>query len=202
MEVGREHVVREVAVAVEGGLLGDLRRADRAVPDERRHVIQRARGRGEALQRGAELALPVDDVLPPEPVQQVVVLEGEGDALPDVLAEPRIDRHGVAAADHEVESTLRHVLEHGVVLGDLHRVVGRHERHRGAQDDLLRERGDVAEQGGRGDRDERRVVMLAEREDVEADLVRSLRDPHQVADAAPPRSASCRWSGPERCRRP
>lgn len=29
---------------VEGGLLGDLRRADRAVPDERRHVGERSRG--------------------------------------------------------------------------------------------------------------------------------------------------------------
>ena len=42
---GPEDVVREEAVAVEGGLLGDLGAADRAVPDERRHVVERARGR-------------------------------------------------------------------------------------------------------------------------------------------------------------
>lgn len=40
--LGPEDVVGEEAVAVVGGLLGDLRGADRAVPDERRDVIQRA----------------------------------------------------------------------------------------------------------------------------------------------------------------
>src|SRR3712207_997751 len=44
-----EDVVGEEAVAVVGGLLGDLRGADRAVPHERRDAAQRPRGRGEAL---------------------------------------------------------------------------------------------------------------------------------------------------------
>jgi hypothetical protein len=87
---GPEDVVREEAVAVVGGLLGDLGRADRAVPDERRDAVERARGRGEALQRRAELALPVDDVLTPQLVQQRVVLDRE-QALTDVLAEPGVD---------------------------------------------------------------------------------------------------------------
>src|SRR5699024_9327694 len=53
-----EDVVVEEPVAVVGGLLGDLRTADGAVPDRGRHVVERARGGGEALQWGAELALP------------------------------------------------------------------------------------------------------------------------------------------------
>ena len=84
--LGPEDVVGEETVTVIGGLLGDLRTADRAVPDEGRDVVKRTRRRGERLQRGAELALPVDDVLGPQPMQQVVVLDGQRDALPDVLA--------------------------------------------------------------------------------------------------------------------
>src|SRR5690606_27279522 len=60
--LGPEDVVGEEAVAVVGRLLGDLRTADRAVPDEGRLVVERTRGRGEAVQRGAVLAGP-DDVL-------------------------------------------------------------------------------------------------------------------------------------------
>src|SRR5690606_221899 len=67
-----EDVVGEEAVTVERGLLGDLRRADRAVPYERRHTVEGTRGRGEAVERGAELALPVDDVLLPQLTQERV----------------------------------------------------------------------------------------------------------------------------------
>ena len=76
--------------------------------------------RGEALERRAELALPVDVLLAPEPAQQCVVLDGERDALADVLAEPRVDRAGVAAAEHQVHPAVEQVLERRVVLGDAH----------------------------------------------------------------------------------
>src|SRR5690606_41391911 len=83
---GPEDVVVEEAVAVVRGLLGDLRRADGAVPDERRYAVQRAGRGGEALQRGTELALPGDDVLAPRPVRQGGVVEcdvgGQADVLP------------------------------------------------------------------------------------------------------------------------
>src|SRR6201999_407966 len=46
-----EDVVGEEAVTVESGLLSDLRSANRAVPDEGRHVVERTRDRGEALKR-------------------------------------------------------------------------------------------------------------------------------------------------------
>ena len=135
---GPEDVVGEEAVAVVGGLLGDLGAADRAVPDERGDAVERPRRRGEALQRRAEPPLPVDDLLAPQPVQQRVVLDGERDALADVLAEPRVDRAGVAAAHHEVVAAVREVLQRGVVLGDAHRVGRRDERGRGRQDDAAR----------------------------------------------------------------
>ena len=135
---GPEDVVGEVAVAVVGGLLGDLRRADRAVPDERRHVVERPRDGGEAGQRRAEVPLPVDHVLAPEAVQQVVVLQRQRQALVDVLAEPRIDRGGVAAAQHQVHPPLREVLQQRVLLGDPDRVVRRDQRRRGGQDQPLR----------------------------------------------------------------
>ena len=173
---GPEDVVVEEAVAVEGGLLGDLGAADRAVPHERRDAVERARGRGEALQRRAELPLPVDDVLVPQTAQQRVVLHRQRDALADVLAEPGIDGAGVAAPEREVDAAAGDVLQHRVVLGDLHRVVRGDQRRRGGELQALRAAGQVAERRRRRGRHERRVVVLAEGEDVEADLLGLLRD--------------------------
>ena len=179
---GPEDVVGEVAVTVVRGLLGDLRSADRAVPDERRHVIQGTRDGGEALQRGAELPLPVHHVLAPQPVQQVVVLQGQRQALADVLAEPREDRGGIAAAEHQVHPALAQVLQHRVLLGDAHRVVRRDQRGAGGEDQALGGGRDVGQQGGRRGGEERRVVVLADREHVEPDLLGLLRDRHDGVD--------------------
>ncbi len=180
--LGPEDVVREEAVAVVGGLFGDLGAADGTVPDERRNAVQRARRGGEALERGAEAALPVHDVLTPQLVQQGVVLDGQRDALADVLAEPRVDRPGVAPAHHHVHPALRQVLEHGEILGDLHRVVGGDERGGRRQDQPLGARGDPAEHGGGRGGHERRVVVLAGGEDVQADLLGLQRDPDHGRD--------------------
>ena len=177
-----EDVVVEEAVAVVRRLLGDLRTADGPVPHERRHPVQWSWGRGERLQRTTEAALPVHDLLAPEPAQQRVVLDRQRDAVPDVLAEPRVDRAGVAAAHHEVHAPAGEVLQHREVLGDLHRVVRRDEGGRRGQDQPLCPRSDVAEQGSRRGGDERRVVVLAGGEDVETDLFRLLRDRHHGRD--------------------
>ncbi len=174
-----EDVVVEEAVTVVRGLLRDLRAADAAVPDERRDAVERARGRREALEGRAELARPVHDLLIPQTAQERVVLDGELDAVADVLSEPRVDGAGVAAAHHEVHAAVGDDLEHRVVLGDLHRVVGRDERGARRQDDVLGRARQVAQQGGGGRGDERRVVVLAGREDVEARLVGVLRDGQQ-----------------------
>ena len=171
-----EDVVVEEAVAVERRLLGDLRAADRRVPDERRHAVERTRNGREALQRGAVPAVGVHDVLAPEPAQQRVVLDGERDAVADVLAEPRVDRAGVAPAQHQVHPPVGEVLQHRVVLGDLHRVVRGDQGGRRRQLQALRARRDVAEHRGRRGGDERRVVVLPRREDVEANLLGLQRD--------------------------
>jgi hypothetical protein len=115
-------------------------------------------------------------------VQQRVVLHRERDAHPDVLAEPRVDRSGVAAPHHQVDPAVGEVLQHRVVLGDLHRVVGGDQRGGRRQ---LQPGGacrDVAEHRRRRRRHERRVVVLTRREHVEADLLGLQRDRHHRLD--------------------
>ena len=174
---GPEDVVVEEPVAVVGGLLRDLGGADRAVPHEGGHAVERARGRGETLQGAAEPALPVDHVLPPQPVEQAVVLDRQRDALADVLAEPRIDRAGVAPPHGEVHAAVGQVLQVGVVLRDAHRVGGGDQGGGRGQLQPLGLRRDARQQDGRVPRrHERRVVVLARGEDVQAHLLRLLRD--------------------------
>jgi hypothetical protein len=110
------------------------------------------------------------------------VLEGEGNPVADVLAEPGIDRHGIAAAEHQVDPPLGKVLEHRVILGHLHRVVGGDQRHRRAENDVLCARRDVGEQRRRRGGEERRVVVLADGEDVEPHLIRALGDANDRID--------------------
>jgi hypothetical protein len=136
-------------------------------------------GRGvevKPCQRRAELAFPVDDVLAPQPVEQVVVLQRQRKAVADVLAEPRVDRSGVPAAEHEVHAALGQVLEHRVLLGDADRVVRGDQRGRRREDDPLGERREVGQQRRRRGREERRVVVLADGEHVQADLLSLDRD--------------------------
>ena len=178
-----EDVVVEEAVAVVGGLFRDFGAADRTVPNERGNPIERAWRRRELMQRGAVLALEVDALLPPECVQERVVLDGEGDAVADVLAEPGVDGPGVATAHHEIDAAVGEVLEVGVVLGETHGVVRRDQRRRRGEDELLRLRRDVSQQDWRiRGRDERRVVVLAGGEDVHADFFCLLRDGERGLD--------------------
>jgi hypothetical protein len=141
-----EDVVGEEPVAVVGRQFRDLRRTDRAVPHERRHVGERSRRQGEALQRCAEPALPVDDLLPPQSAQQAVVLDRQRDGVADVLTEPRVHRAGVTAPEHQVGPSAGQVLQDGEVLGDLDRVVGGDQGGGSRQDDALGLGRDVAEQ--------------------------------------------------------
>src|SRR5699024_8894112 len=115
--------------------------------------------------------------------QQVVVLDRQGDALADVLAEPRVDRAGVAAAHHQIHATTGEVLEEGVILGDLHRVVGGDQGGGGGEQQVLGLRCDIGEVGGGGGWDEGWVVVLAGGEDIEADLLGLERDLGHRVDA-------------------
>src|SRR6187455_1991889 len=100
-----EDVVVEEAVAIERGLLRDLGASDRTVPHERRDAVEGLGGRGVARQGRPESALPVDHVLAPESMEQVVMLDRELDGVPDVLPEPGIDRAHVAATEHQVHAS-------------------------------------------------------------------------------------------------
>jgi hypothetical protein len=177
-----EDVVVEEPVAVVRRVLRDLRAADAAVPDEGRYSVERARGGREGLQRGAVLTLPVDDVLVPQPAKQRVVLDREVDAVADVLAEPRIDGTGIAAAHHQVNPATRQVLQHRVVLGDLHRIIRGDQRRRRRQLQPAGLRRDVCQRRRRRRGEEGRIVVLAEREDVQTHLLRLLRDGDHCLD--------------------
>ncbi|MCY1237069.1 hypothetical protein D9M72_497500 [compost metagenome] len=124
------------------------------------------------------LARPVHGVLVPEPAQQAVVLDGQFDAVLDVLAEPRVDRGRVAAAHHQVHAAVRQVLQHRKVFGDLYGVVGGDQGGSGGQDDSFRLRRDVGQCGGGGGREEGAVVVLANGVDVHTDLFDLLGNRH------------------------
>ena len=146
------------------------------MPHEGRHAVERPRRGGEGLQRRAVPSLPGDRLLAPEPVQQVVVLDGQGDAVADVLAEPRVDRAGVAATHHQVGAAAGQVLQGRVVLGDPDRVGRGDQRGGGGQDQPGGLGRDVGQRRGRRRGDEGRVVVLTRGEDVEPDLLGLLGD--------------------------
>ena len=116
------------------------------MPDEWRDVVERPGRRREALQRGPKPALPVDDVVTPQLVQQAVVLKRQRDALADVLTKPRVDRTHVASPEHQIRTPAGQVLQHGEVLGDLHRIVRRDQCRRGRQEQPFGARRDEAEE--------------------------------------------------------
>src|SRR6185295_20047273 len=97
-----ENVVMEETVAIVCGQFRNLRGADRTMPNERRYSVQRPRGQSETLQRSAIVPRPVDDLLPPQPSQQPIVLDRQRDRGPDVLPEPGVDRPGVATTQHQI----------------------------------------------------------------------------------------------------
>src|SRR4029453_5235430 len=102
----------------------DLRTADRPVLHEGRDAIERSRRRREGLQWSTEAALPIDHILTPQAAQQRVILDGEGDAVADVLAEPRVDRTRVAPAEHQIDPAVGGRLQKRGALGVLSRVLG------------------------------------------------------------------------------
>ena len=58
----------------------------------------------------------------------MIILHREWEALADVLAKPRVDRAGVTAAQHQVDTSFGEVLEKGVVLCKSDLVVGGNQR--------------------------------------------------------------------------
>src|SRR5665811_1108281 len=181
--LGPEDVVGEEPIAVVRRLLRDFGAADRTVPDERRHPVERARHRGEALERRTEFAFPADDFLVPEAAQQVVVLNRKRYALSDVLAEPRVDRRRIPAAHHEIDAAVGKMLERRIVFRDLDRIVRRDQCRRRREDQSLGLSCDVRERRGGRRGNEWPIVVLASRKHVEADLFGLLGDRDGRLDA-------------------
>lgn len=75
------------------------------------------------------------------------------------------------------------MLQHREVLGDLHRVVRGDQRGRGGQLQGAGDTREVTERGRRRRGEERRVVVLAEGEDVETDLLGVPGDGQDVLNA-------------------
>jgi hypothetical protein len=128
------------------------------------------------------MPLPVDDVLTPEPVQQVVVLQRQRQRLVDVLPEPGIDGRRIPPPQHQIDAPLGQVLQHRVLLRDPHRVVGGDQRGGGRDDQPLGGGGHVGEKRRRRGGEERRVVVLPDREHVEPHFLGLLGDLHDRVD--------------------
>lgn len=153
------------------------------MPDKGGNPVEPARGRNDVLQWGAELSFPGDGVLVPKPAQQIVVLHCQLHTVLMVLAKPRIDRGSVAPTQHQIRPPIGDMLQHSEVLGDLHRTIGGDHRGGRGENDSLRLRGDVCQQGLRGRSDERVVMVLTNRIDVHSDLLNLLGDRHRGLDS-------------------
>src|SRR5699024_4022482 len=92
----------------------------------------------------------------------------------DVLTAPGADRGAGPPAHHQGHAATGQVRQHRLVLGDLERTVRGEQRGGGRQDDLLGPGADVSDRGGLGGGRERRVVVLTEREHVQAHLLGEL----------------------------
>src|SRR5690606_25090182 len=76
----------------------------------------------------------------------------------------------------QVDPPLGQVLQQRVLLGDAYRVVGGDQGGGGGEDQPAGARRDVRQHGGGRGREERRVVVLADGEYVQAHLLRLARD--------------------------
>ena len=131
----------------------------------------RARVHALAVERRPVAAGP-GDVLGLAQLEQELELLGEQlVVVVEVVAEQREGLDERAAAGHDLGAPAGQQVERREVLEDADGVVGADDAHRARQPDPLRARGRGGEDDrGRGDR-ELRAVVLADAEDVEAELV-------------------------------
>lgn len=142
-----------------------------------------ARHRRHVLQRGAELARPVDVFLAPQPPQQLVLLPLEV-PLPLLVQAEEGEVGGVRAlADDQFDPAAGELVEGGVVLGDPDRVQHGEDGDAGQQADAGGAGGERAEDGDRGRAEERVGVPLADRERVQAEAFGRLGLRQHVAEA-------------------
>ena len=157
-----------------------LRRPADGDPDRQR-VLQRARVDAGVLERRAVLARPRDALGLAQLQQQIELLGEQLVVVVEVVAEQRERLDERAAAGHDLRATAREQVERGEVLEDAHGVVGAQDRDRARQADVLcAGRGGRQRHGRRGD-GEVGAVVLADAEDVEADLIGQLDLLEEVA---------------------
>ena len=123
---------------------------------------------------GAVAARPRDVLLLAEPEQQFELLGEQRVVVAEVVAEEGEGLDERPAADHDLRAPAGQEIHGRVLLEHADRVVGAEHGDGAGQPDALRTRGDRRQHhGGRRDR-EVGPVVLADAEDVEADLVREL----------------------------
>ena len=115
--------------------------------------------------------------------QQLELLGEQLVVVVEVVAEERERLDERAAAGHDLGAAAREQVERREVLEDAHRVVGAEDGDGARQPDPLRARGGRGEHDGRRRDGEVGPVVLADAEDVEADLVGELDLLDQVAQA-------------------
>ena len=158
------------------------RRAADGDPDGQR-VLHRPRVDAEAVERGAVAARPRDVLARAQREQQLELLGEQLVVVVEVVAEEREGLDERAAPGHDLRAPAGEQVDRREVLEDADGVVRAEHRDRARQADALRARGRGAEHDGRRRHGEVGAVVLADAEDVEADLVGELDLLHQVAQA-------------------
>ena len=141
---------------------------------DRQRVLQRARVDAEVVERRAVPARPGHALRLAEREQQLELLREQLVVVVEVVAEQRERLDERAAAGHDLGPAAGQQVERGEVLEHAHRIVGAEHRHGARQADALGALGG-GRQHDRGRRDDEvGPVVLADAEDVEADLVGQL----------------------------
>src|SRR5829696_4665573 len=147
-----------------------LRRSPDGDPDGQRS-LERARVDSGVLERRAVLARPRDTLGIAHLKQQFELLGKQLVVIAQVVTEQRERLDERASACHDLRAAVRDEIERGEVLEDAHRVVGAQNRDRARQAN-----GSRAGSGGRQHHSRRRdgvvgAMVLADAEDVEAELI-------------------------------
>jgi hypothetical protein len=116
--------------------------------------------------------------------QELELLREERVVVVQVVAEERKRLDERAAAGHDLGTAARDQVDFGEFLEDPHRVVRAQHRYRAREPDPARARRGRTEHDGRGRDGKVRPVVLADPEDVEADLLGEIDLFEQVAHPA------------------
>ena len=140
------------------------------MPDPGR-ARERTRQAGDRIERAAELALPGDVLLAPQPAQQLVLLRQLVPLLTEFDAEHRELAQLVALADHQLEAPAGELVDGGVVLGHPQRVEDGQHADPGLDPHPAGRRRDRAKNHGHPRRQERPGVPLAQGDRVEPEFL-------------------------------